>query len=55
MINNKSLSEAVALAQTDIHDSLAAYIYTGDAGSLGHIKLAQLAQLARMGMGMGMG
>lgn len=46
-------SEALLLARREIHDPLAAYIYTGRGDAIGEIEFAQLAQNARLRTALG--
>lgn len=46
-------AEALELARTEIHDPLAAYIYTGRSDAIGEIEFAQLAQKARLRTALG--
>lgn len=49
----RGLNEAAELAREEIHDPLAAYIYTGRGDAVGEIEFAQLAQNARLRTALG--
>lgn len=52
-VSQRGVNEALDIAQEEINDPLAAYIYTGRADAIGQIEFAQVAQKARLRTALG--
>jgi aerotaxis receptor len=53
LVHEKSLKQTLANARSDVHDPLAAYIYTGRVDSLGEIQFTRLMNKSRLRAALG--